>query len=152
MYSARYSAQMRLLCWIALGVIGLLAMSAAGCGPGLVSQVRLNDLGKRAADHCVAQDRRAKCAKDPASTACTEATAACKSDLACAAAVRDSVTETQRVQVARAAGIQTDADESLVRVREAEAVARCAAYTPDAVKGAPKGSTATNATDKKGVK
>lgn len=148
MYSARYSARMRLLCWIALGVIGLLAMSAAGCGPGLVSQVRLNDLGKRAADHCVAQDRRAKCAKDPASTACAEATAACKSDLACATAVRNSVTETQRVQVARAAGIQTDADESLVRVKEAEAVTRCAAYTPDA----PKGATATNVTDKKGVK
>ncbi len=148
----RYSARLRLFCWIALGVLGLLAMSAAGCGPGLASQVRLNDLGKRAADHCVAQGRRAKCAKDPASTACTEATAICKSDLACATAVRDSVAETQRVQVARSIGTQTDADETVVKIKESEAIASCAAYAP----GAPKNGTATAATtatdDKKGVK
>lgn len=148
----RYSARLRLLCWIALGLLGLLAMSAAGCGPGLASQVRLNDLGKRAADHCVAQGRRAKCAKDPVSAACTEATAICKSDLACATAVRDSVAETQRVQVARSIGTQTDADETVVKIKESEAIASCAAYAP----GAPKNGTATAATtatdDKKGVK
>lgn len=132
--------------------IFLATLTVVGCGPGLASQVRLNDLGKRAADHCVAQGRRAKCAKDPASTACTEATAICKSDLACATAVRDSVAETQRVQVARSIGTQTDADETVVKIKESEAIASCAAYAP----GAPKNGTATAATtatdDKKGVK
>lgn len=150
----RYSARLRLFCWITLGVLSLLAMSAAGCGPGLASQVRLNDLGKRAADHCVAQGRRAKCAKDPASAACTEATAICKSDLACATAVRDSVAETQRVQVARSIGTQTDADETVVKIKESEAIASCAAYAPGAAKNgaASAGTAAAAADDKKGVK
>ena len=98
---------------------------AAGCGPGLASQVRLNEMGTRAADHCVAQKRKPKCEKDPASAECAQATVACRDSLKCVEAVRDSVAETQRVQLARAVGTASDADETVVRIKQDSALLEC---------------------------
>lgn len=106
----------------------LAALTLAACGPALSHQVRLNLLGKLAADDCVAQKRRDKCEKDATSTACAEATVRCRDAQRCVEAVRDSVEETQRVQKLRATVGASSGEETVARLKHDAAVIECQPY------------------------
>jgi hypothetical protein len=110
-----------------LAMIIALSTLCLACGPALVQQRQLNNLGSSAVSSCRAQKRPAACKASPTSAACAAATKICQAALLCVKAVAQSNADTQAAQVARA-GVGADAEqEALASASYAAAVAACAA-------------------------
>lgn len=105
-------------------LIGVLAL--LGCGPALVDQVRLNRLGTAAADSCVAQKRKLKCAADANSIECKSATTACLSSQSCTSSVEAAVKQIQEVQTLRAGTGASAQSEKAASQKYQDALQACA--------------------------